>query len=92
MRQRLGQISLRVETRDAPRFTRVDATVFLLALAVYGVARLCRLTSYGLFGDEVFTFWVADQDVGSLIASVRGDVVHPPLFYVVLKLWICAAS
>ncbi|HSO74095.1 MAG TPA: glycosyltransferase family 39 protein, partial [Blastocatellia bacterium] len=36
----------------------------------------------------VFTFWTAEQDLGSVIASVRGDVVHPPLFYLALKYWI----
>jgi uncharacterized membrane protein len=57
-------------------------------VAGYVSARVWRLTRYGLFGDEVFTFWVADQDLGSLIASVSGDVVHPPLFYFALKCWI----
>jgi hypothetical protein len=85
--QETQPVRLWVEARS-PRFTRVNSTVFLLALAVYAIARLWRLTSYGLFGDEVFTFWVADQDLGSLIASVRGDVVHPPLFYIALKFWI----
>src|SRR4029079_18117402 len=41
-----------------------------------------------LFGDEVFTLWTAAQDCHGLLASVVGDVVHPPLFYVLLKIWI----
>lgn len=55
---------------------------------IFVAARLWHLTSYGLFGDEVFTLWTAAQDWRSLFASVVGDVVHPPLFYVLLKLWI----
>src|SRR5205807_5653037 len=37
---------------------------------------------------EVFTIWTAEQSWASLFTSVIGDVVHPPLFYVLLKLWI----
>lgn len=70
------------------RVSRINAVFFLLAVAVYVAARLWRLTAYGLFGDEVFTFWTANQDLASVIASVRGDVVHPPLFYIALKYWI----
>lgn len=81
-------VRLSVDDLESRRFTRAGAALFLLAVAVYVVARLWRLTAYGLFGDEVFTFWTADQDLASLIATVRGDVVHPPLFYLALKFWI----
>ncbi|MFY9610926.1 MAG: glycosyltransferase family 39 protein [Blastocatellia bacterium] len=81
-------VRLSVDDLDTRRFTRVSAAFFLLAVAVYVVARLWRLTAYGLFGDEVFTFWTADQDLAGVIVSVRSDVVHPPLFYLALKLWI----
>ncbi len=81
-------VRLSVDDLDPRRFTRGSTAFFVLAVAVYMVTRLWRLTAYGLFGDEVFTFWTADQDLASLIASVRGDVVHPPLFYLALKFWI----
>src|SRR5262249_30997893 len=51
-------------------------------------ARLWDLTSYGLFGDEVFTVWTATQDWHGLFSWVADDVVHPPAFYVLLKIWI----
>jgi hypothetical protein len=79
---------LSVDDPEPRRLTRANIALFLLAVAVFVVARLWHLTAYGLFGDEVFTFWTADQDLASLIASVRGDVVHPPLFYLALKFWI----
>ena len=66
----------------------LSIALFWIIAAVFIAARFWRLTSYGLFGDEVFTLWTADQHWKSLFASVVGDVVHPPLFYVLLKLWI----
>lgn len=66
----------------------LSIALFGIIAAIFIAARLWRLTSYGLFGDEVFTLWTADQHWKSLFASVVGDVVHPPLFYVLLKLWI----
>ncbi|HWN98200.1 MAG TPA: hypothetical protein VNS63_02915 [Blastocatellia bacterium] len=77
-----------VEDPNAPRDTTITLAFLVLAVAAYVVARFWRLTSFGLFGDEVFSFWVADQALPGLIDSVRGDVVHPPLFYLALKCWI----
>jgi mannosyltransferase len=67
---------------------RLSLYLFCAVAVIFIAVRLWHLTSYGLFGDEVFTLWTAAQDWRSLFASVVGDVVHPPLFYVVLKLWI----
>jgi mannosyltransferase len=68
--------------------SKLSRFIFFSAITIFIAARLWRLTSYGLFGDEVFTLWTAEQDWQSLFGSVVGDVVHPPLFYVALKLWI----
>lgn len=59
-----------------------------LAAVVFVAARFWHLTSYGLFGDEVFTLWTSAQNWSNVLSSVIEDVVHPPLFYVLLKLWI----
>lgn len=67
---------------------RRSRALFICISLVFVAARLWHLTSYGVFGDEVFTIWTAEQDWASLFASVIGDVVHPPLFYLLLKLWI----
>lgn len=69
-------------------FASLPVALFGVVAVIFVATRLWRLTSYGLFGDEVFTLWTAAQDWRSLFASVVGDVVHPPLFYVLLKLWI----
>ncbi len=70
------------------RFTKTMIAVFAITVAVYVAVRLWRLTSYGLFGDEIFSFQLASDTWGGLLHSAITDVVHPPLFYLLLKLWI----
>jgi mannosyltransferase len=72
----------------APRLSRSPSTLFIAITLMFVGARLWHLTSYGVFGDEVFTLWTSEQGWRGLFGSVVGDVVHPPLFYVLLKLWI----
>jgi uncharacterized membrane protein len=64
------------------------AAAFILVAALFIAARLWRLTSYGLFGDELFSLWAAQHDWGGLLAAVIDDIDHPPLFYLLLKAWI----
>jgi 4-amino-4-deoxy-L-arabinose transferase-like glycosyltransferase len=63
---------------------------FLLALIVclFVALRLWHLTTYGLWEDEVFSHMAAQLGWSELIAYVVADIVHPPLFYLLLKLWI----
>src|SRR5215208_6653043 len=62
--------------------------IFILAVALFIGVRLWQLTSFGLFGDEAFTVNVARSGWGELIEKVVADIVHPPLFYALLKVWI----
>ena len=80
--------SFSINGRDAPQINKRDSAILIATVFVFVTARFWHLTSYGLFGDEVFTLWTAAQNWKSLIASVVGDVVHPPLFYALLKVWI----
>jgi hypothetical protein len=73
--------------RHASRFTKPLAITFFAILAVYVATRLWDLTSYGLFSDEIFSVWVTGYSWRELMALVVEDVVHPPLFYLLFKLW-----
>jgi 4-amino-4-deoxy-L-arabinose transferase-like glycosyltransferase len=73
-----------------PRITKPFALVMFPILVVYIGTRLWDLTSYGLFSDEIFSIWVASNSWRELAALVVEDVVHPPLFYILLKLWVIA--
>jgi uncharacterized membrane protein len=66
--------------------------VFILIVALFIGVRLWQLTSFGLFGDETFTVNVARSSWGELLEKVVADIVHPPLFYVLLKVWILAGG
>lgn len=66
-------------------------TVTILALAlclVYIVVRMWRLTDSCLWFDEIFSVHAAEHPWSSLFWFVAQDLIHPPLFYATLKLWI----
>ncbi|HEX8984417.1 MAG TPA: glycosyltransferase family 39 protein [Bryobacteraceae bacterium] len=57
-------------------------------LAVYIGIRIWNLGAFCLDSDEVFSVTTARLDWSSLVPAVANDLVHPPLFYVLLKAWI----
>lgn len=63
-------------------------SLFVLVTGLYIVARLRSLTDYSLYFDEIFSLWAARRDWSDLMAFVADDLVHPPLFYLLLKIWI----
>ncbi|MFP5262855.1 MAG: hypothetical protein ACLGJB_13200, partial [Blastocatellia bacterium] len=80
--------------RDLHAFTfgKPFAPAFLTILAVYVAVRLWDLTSYGLFSDEIFSLWLAGSSWREMMALAIEDVVHPPLFYILLKAWVLAGG
>jgi hypothetical protein len=50
--------------------------------------RLWNLTAFCLDSDEIFSLLCARYNVGHLLESVQADVVHPPLSYLLLWLWV----
>ncbi len=59
-----------------------------IIIAAYVAARLWRLTDSCLWFDEIFGIHAAEHSWGDLIQFVAKDIIHPPLFYLLLKLWI----
>lgn len=57
-------------------------------MAAFVIARLMHLGSFRLWFDEVFSFEAAARDWGGLIWFVRNYDVHPPLYYMLAKLWL----
>ena len=55
--------------------------------AVYIAVRLWGLTSSCLWFDEVFSVHAAEHPWNLLFWFVAQDLIHPPLFYVLLKIW-----
>ncbi len=57
--------------------------VALVALALF--LRLARLPNESVDGDEMFSLRVATAPAPRALEMIRKDLVHPPLYYVLLK-------
>ena len=56
--------------------------------AIYAAARIWRLSDACLWFDEIFSVHAAEHSWSSLFWFVAQDLIHPPLFYMLLKTWI----
>lgn len=65
-----------------------SALIFFSSIAA-GVIAACRNLSESIWFDEAFTVGLINRSVHGLIQGTAHDV-HPPLFYLVLKLWAAA--
>jgi uncharacterized membrane protein len=59
-----------------------------IIVLIYIAARLWRLTDSCLWFDEIFGIHAAEMPWAELVPFVAKDLIHPPLFYLLLKLWI----
>jgi uncharacterized membrane protein len=82
------------QRRDVPTKTDRSLSLALLGIivAIYIGLRLWHIGSYSLWYDEVFSVLVAKLPWSDLFRQVILDRIHPPLFYVVLKMWIAAVG
>jgi uncharacterized membrane protein len=67
---------------------RISKIAIIALIALYAAARLWHVTDSCLWFDEIFSVHAAENDWGSIFDFVAKDLIHPPLFYVVLKIWI----
>jgi uncharacterized membrane protein len=68
------------------RYTQVAA--YLLLIAAYIATRFWGLTDNCLWFDEIYSVHAAEHRWNELFHFVAVDLIHPPLFYVILKIWI----
>jgi hypothetical protein len=69
------------------------ATIATIAVVVLFVGmRLWRLTDFALDGDEIFSVQLARDNWHDLFAGAVQDAIHPPLLYVLLKVWIAVGG
>ena len=80
-------------TKSTPRaeFLQSDQ-LWAAGLVAIGTLYVClrayRLAYFALWNDEVFTVNAARMPWNGMLHTVLADVVHPPLFYCLLKVWI----
>jgi uncharacterized membrane protein len=67
---------------------RGSTVVLLLLAAIFVAVRLWNLGTFCLDSDEVWSLTCARAGWSGLFQQAGFDVVHPPLFYMLLKLWI----
>ncbi|MFL6229727.1 MAG: hypothetical protein ACJ741_13225 [Pyrinomonadaceae bacterium] len=68
-----------------------DLALVGLACVLYVAARLWRLDAACLWFDEIFGVHAAAwHEWGGMLRFVALDLIHPPLFYVLLKVWVGA--
>jgi hypothetical protein len=68
--------------------TRVWRYLTWAAVLAFAAYRLPELVRYSLWYDEVFSFTLAQMEWGELLSAAVADRTNPPLFYILLKLWI----
>jgi uncharacterized membrane protein len=64
--------------------TLFSAAIILLFIGL----RLWRLSASCLWFDEIFSVHAARHGWAELLRFVAADIIHPPLFYLLLKTWI----
>ena len=71
------------------KFNGTNGLIIIVSICVvYFLLRLWNLTDSCLWFDEIFGVHAARMDWGNLFWFVAQDLIHPPLFYVLLKIWI----
>ena len=63
-----------------------------MVCTLYAAARFWNISVSCLTFDEIFSVHAASHSWSSLFSFVAADLIHPPLFYVLLKSWIWAGG
>jgi len=74
--------------RVTSRALSLPLAVFILVSILFIAFRFWKISAYSIWGGEAFSMIGAKQDWQGLFSYVIADIVHPPLFYILLKLWI----
>lgn len=74
--------------RVPSRAWSLPLAVFILVAILFMALRFWKMSAYSIWGGEAFSMIGAKQDWQGMFSYVIADIVHPPLFYILLKLWI----
>ncbi|MEO7659376.1 MAG: hypothetical protein ABIV48_07155, partial [Pyrinomonadaceae bacterium] len=66
----------------------VQIAAFGLIIGLFVAIRLWDLRASCLWFDEIFSVHAATHSWDSILSFIALDLIHPPLFYLLLKLWI----
>lgn len=68
--------------------TRSSGILLALIVVLFIAARIWRLTASCLWFDEIFSVHAARHNLADMLRFIAADIIHPPLFYALLKVWI----
>ncbi|MDX6612729.1 MAG: mannosyltransferase [Blastocatellia bacterium] len=71
---------------------RANILLFGLVVTLFVAVRLRGLTAACLWFDEIFSVHAARHNWSQILSFAAADLIHPPLFYVLLKVWIAAGG
>lgn len=80
--------ALPLSKRVASRTVSLSVVVFGLVVILFVALRFWKITSFSLWGGEAFSMLGVTQAWLGMFSYVIADIVHPPLFYILLKIWI----
>ena len=67
---------------------KLTALIPMVLVTIFVALRIYHITSFSIWGGEAFSMIGVRQDWSGMFSYVIADIVHPPLFYILLKLWI----
>src|SRR6185436_3134035 len=75
-------------TNEARENNSRSLLVTVAVAALFIALRLWRLSASCLWFDEIFSVHAARHGWAELLRFAAADIIHPPLFYLLLKIWI----
>lgn len=71
------------------RYRKLIPLAAIATIVVVSVSfRLFGVSLESIDGDEAFSYRVASSHLPAALAAIRNDLVHPPLYYFVLRGWL----
>jgi hypothetical protein len=78
--------------RTSRPWSRSDTIIFLVVALIGAALRIAPLGREALDGDECFTLRVVSAPLQIAWEMIRQDLVHPPLYYLLVKAWTTIAG
>lgn len=75
-------------TNEAVETKRLSILLTVALVVLFIALRLWRLSASCLWFDEIFSVHAARHGWAELLRFAAADIIHPPLFYLLLKMWI----
>ncbi len=69
------------------RLKKYSIPIILIALIIIGIFLRLKLLKSDIWYDESFTILTINKSWQDMFTVIREDLVHPPLYYILTKIW-----